>query len=155
MGKEEPKGLGKSSLAERWRTGRENSRKRHNIRKSGVGHLDLPGGLLSSSLSFNKPNYAEITQAATTAARAQQREFKINVQQKRAVGQNVRAKLNFVQSEQKANNWVSLVIFSPYPSAFYQHKFITLLCSIAYSCQSQQPTRQMSVIQHQDIHLYN
>jgi len=87
MGKEEAEGLGKSSLAERWRTGRGNSRKRHNIKKSGVvGHLDLPGGSLSSSLSFNKPNYAEITQAATAAARVQQREFKINVQQKRAGG---------------------------------------------------------------------
>jgi len=60
-----------------WRTDKGNSRKRHNIEKSGViGHLDLPGCSLSLSLSFNKPSYAEGTQAATAAARADQRKFK-------------------------------------------------------------------------------
>ena len=45
--REEEEGLDKSTWAGLWRTDMGNSRKRHNIKKSGVvGHLDLSGGRL-------------------------------------------------------------------------------------------------------------
>jgi len=44
-GREEEEGLDKSSWTGGWKTDTGNSRKRHNIEKSGVDeHLNLPGG---------------------------------------------------------------------------------------------------------------